>query len=440
MPKRLSRFWGIKRSGHHAVILWVAHHFPNRIGYYNNVQQNLKNLIPPFALPTRVPASELPAVLDDVTFVNFEDKYFYDSSFIDAQVRERMGKPFDEDVIILRDPFNLLASRLKKWPFEKLETFHQNVIHLWKHYAREFAGLTSLIPNAVQVSYNEWFQSEAYRRRLSARLGLKFTDAGLNQMPGMGNGSSFQGFDCRHVAQRMKVLDRWNAFLDDDVYLKAFDDEVFDLSAILFPAVTEAVRQKIKPFNRELSPIDPNKPLPSWWVNPSHMPIKKSVIAKYVNRVFVETGSLVGDGIQMALDAGFKEVRSVEYSPWNYSATVKRFADRDNVKMYSGDSAVKLWDMISGVAVPMTFWLDGHFHENTKPEGMPMSPLLQELETISRHPMKIHTILIDDVRLFETYGLTQRQVVDALKRINADYQISFEDGFIPNDIMVAQVG
>ena len=44
------------------------------------------------------------------------------------------------------------------------------------------------------------------------------------------------------------------------------------------------------------------------------MPSKVENFKKYPNPVFVETGSLMGDGIQQALEAGFQKVISIELS------------------------------------------------------------------------------------------------------------------------------
>ena len=44
------------------------------------------------------------------------------------------------------------------------------------------------------------------------------------------------------------------------------------------------------------------------------MPSKKEIFQKYINNYFIETGSYLGDGIQQAIDAGFKNIISIELS------------------------------------------------------------------------------------------------------------------------------
>jgi hypothetical protein len=75
-----------------------------------------------------------------------------------------------------------------------------------------------------------------------------------------------------------------------------------------------------------------------------------------------------------------------------------------------------------------------------------MCPLLDELEIIRNHHVKNHTLLIDDLRCwnendfyFQHYNFTVKDIIESVKMINKDYMISYENGIIPNDILVAQI-
>ena len=81
----------------------------------------------------------------------------------------------------------------------------------------------------------------------------------------------------------------------------------------------------------------------------------------YMNPVFIETGSYVGDGIKAALDAGFKQVISIELSVFYYEACKERFKDDPRVFLYFGDSLIILPEILNGISKRCTFWLDGHF-------------------------------------------------------------------------------
>jgi len=165
------------------------------------------------------------------------------------------------------------------------------------------------------------------------------------------------------------------------------------------------------------------------------MPASKELFQKYLNPVFVETGSHLGDGIQLALDSGFKTIYSIELAPGYYDHCVKRFEDNHNVHIIFGDSRLVMDGLLSNINEPITFWLDAHYFEYS------ICPLLQEIEAIGRHGIKTHTFMIDDVRDLSNYGLGLS--VDVLKQkiilINPSYIFTFEDGYVPNDILIAEV-
>ena len=74
-----------------------------------------------------------------------------------------------------------------------------------------------------------------------------------------------------------------------------------------------------------------------------------------------------------------------------------------------------------------------------------MSPVLKELAIIGRHPIKKHTILIDDRRQVGTADfdfVTEEQIRDAMRKINPAYRFSYETGsnanpMFKNDVIVA---
>jgi hypothetical protein len=165
------------------------------------------------------------------------------------------------------------------------------------------------------------------------------------------------------------------------------------------------------------------------------MSASKKIFSKYLNPVFIETGSCDGDGIQLAIDAGFKTIYSIELAPEHYNHCVERFKHNPNVNLIFGDSRIVLSDLLSNINEPITFWLDAHYYEDS------VCALLQEIEAIDRHPIKTHILMIDDIRDLVNYGLGLN--VDVLKQkissINPDYKFTFEDGYIPNDILIARV-
>lgn len=164
---------------------------------------------------------------------------------------------------------------------------------------------------------------------------------------------------------------------------------------------------------------------------------------------FIETGALKGEGVQAAVDAGFLKIFSIEFYEPRFNRCVARFKNNCNVSMLRGNSPDVLKDMLPGINERVLFWLDAHY--GIKPETnnpIPLTetqPLLQELETIKAHPIKNHTILIDDVRIMNGkaanwHHISVEEVVSKLKEINPEYTITFIDSSVfSGDIIMAEI-
>jgi len=177
------------------------------------------------------------------------------------------------------------------------------------------------------------------------------------------------------------------------------------------------------------------------------MPGTSQIFSKYLNPVFIETGTYYGEGIVYALQVGFKNIRSVELSDKLFQICLDRFKNFPNVKLYHGNSSEKLWEMIADINESITFWLDAHYSDSSTAKGPEFSPIIKELDIIKRHPIKTHTILIDDIRYMGTMYfdfVTREQVIDKIMEINPHYTITYEnsifgDQIFYNDILVAKI-
>jgi len=176
------------------------------------------------------------------------------------------------------------------------------------------------------------------------------------------------------------------------------------------------------------------------------MPANNEIFKKYMNPAFIETGSYLGDGIQSAIDAGFNKVYSIELSPLHFHNCVERFKYNLKVHLVLGESHKELEALLKNINTPVTFWLDGHYSGPHTAKGEVESPLLQELEIISRHHIKNHTILIDDLRCWsiENHGFNTAILKDKCLDINSNYKFTLENGYdkgqtFIDDILVAYV-
>ena len=108
-------------------------------------------------------------------------------------------------------------------------------------------------------------------------------------------------------------------------------------------------------------------------------------------RVLIETGTQFGQMVNAVKDY-FREIYSIELDPRLYEAARRHFARDSHIHLLQGDSAAMLPRLLESISEPCLFWLDAHSSS---------SPLTAELNTIFRHPVEKHVILIDDAHCFD---------------------------------------
>jgi len=168
------------------------------------------------------------------------------------------------------------------------------------------------------------------------------------------------------------------------------------------------------------------------------MPLTRDILRKHQgnNTCLIETGTYEGDIPQLALQEGFEKIYSIEINETRYQTAVWRFEKEPRVTIIKGDSSVELPTLIKKLGCPVFFWLDAHL------DGPVNAPLLDELDAIAEHPIKTHTILIDDVRRFGEYllNVSKEILTEKILKINPTYSICYEnDGLTPDDVMVAHL-
>ena len=182
------------------------------------------------------------------------------------------------------------------------------------------------------------------------------------------------------------------------------------------------------------------------------MTIEIETLKKYnFNNVLIETGTAAGDGVQRAIDAGFKQIYSCEAIDLFWNRAYDRFVNQNNVCIYFDQSDYFLeWFLLiakqlifSGIErMPskknLTFVLDAHFTRCARtpvPEkNISPCPVLEEIRIIGEHMKQTnlqHIILIDDRRLFKGAGhkdlkVTEGQIMKALDEAGT-YKLSYED-------------
>ncbi len=258
------RFVGLQRSGNHAIINWIYSQCSEPRCHLNwvKVDQN-----PFYCFQRRATVREFQKDLFTKFNINAEKiglfarknlfMFSYEDESLEKIVSEKFEKNHDMwigrskkryDLLLLRDPFNLFASRLKKeddiienkYSLRK-ESERKILSGLWKEHAKEFIGETSSLKNSkVCVNYNKWVADKDYRKEIARLLDLEFTDAGFEEVLHIGGGSSFDRIKYNQKASDMKVLERWKHYIDDNDFLDIFKDrEIIDLSRKIFGEIPE---------------------------------------------------------------------------------------------------------------------------------------------------------------------------------------------------------
>ena len=166
----------------------------------------------------------------------------------------------------------------------------------------------------------------------------------------------------------------------------------------------------------------------------------------FVTNVFIETGTYQGDTLQLIANNNIKPkiIHSLELSQVFYNNCIKRFQNNPRINIHYANSKTDLTNIITNINENITFWLDSHW------SGVPdigcdpetRCPVLFELEQIKQHPIKTHTIMIDDMRLMDNdhFPVTKDEIVKKLRDINPNYNIKyFNDYCSKDDVLVAYI-
>lgn len=172
------------------------------------------------------------------------------------------------------------------------------------------------------------------------------------------------------------------------------------------------------------------------------MPIELNVLKKYkTSNLFIETGSYLGEGIDVAIESGYDQIYSIELSDHYYNFCLKKFNNNNKIKIIKGCSEDQLPILLKNINSQCDFWLDAHYSMGNTALGPKICPLYEELESILKHRPD-HTIIIDDVRFMDTdwwENISKDKIINFILSANKNYKFYFENGYQQNDILVAKV-
>ena len=243
------KVFGMRRSGNHAVLHWIASHFNEPCWLVNDIKDFRK---PAPLEEDYVKADELDcfkaAVGVDgfwemdkgVLIQTYED---YDLSDLSWHENRRVAGESEREVVvlILRDPFNLFASRMAKgMPY--VVPVSGMAMERWKQHAKEAIGETDYLRDPwggeyiaknrrfVVVNYNKWLSQPMYRRALELEMGLPGGENDESMDRVVMAGSSFSGMGKDGDAGSMSLTERWVRYRHEPSFMGLFDERVKDLA------------------------------------------------------------------------------------------------------------------------------------------------------------------------------------------------------------------
>lgn len=226
------RIFGLRRGGNHAIIAWIISAMDDdSVYFFNDVLHEYDKLY----------KSVITSHLDEKTgnlrnkikrnptwmehkkciIQSYEDQYL---NIIDEVNKQKNGIVKKKiNVLILRDMYNLFASRLELYNHGSIFTeITQDICDLWYEYAKEFKNPKILEDtDTVCINYNEWTVNEQYRTEIATKLGIDPLKASMNAQLMFGNlarigGSSF----LNHTYNN-----RWEKYKNDPVFLRYINNE-----------------------------------------------------------------------------------------------------------------------------------------------------------------------------------------------------------------------
>lgn len=254
------RVVGMSRSGNHAILQWILTQTRGRWAFLNCAEPktNPFETARPLARGDRALASYSSFDLDREAGGALSHKDWLVYSYEDTFLGKVASPVFEDrrtdwlgtserrfDLLIVRDPFNLFASRRRAGFYRGSDRAPPGMvseatgIRIWKQHAREALGQRDNLrgDRRIVIRYNDWADDREYRRRTAERLGLEFDDSTADSVPRTAGGSSFDGTGADGAAHRMAVTERWRHYRDDAGFRALFDREALELSEALFGVI-----------------------------------------------------------------------------------------------------------------------------------------------------------------------------------------------------------
>ena len=260
------RITGISRSGNHAIINWILAHIQEKDFCFLNCTEPKFN---PFETCRPLGPEEKGWHTNISTFDFYQEVkgnfiwkdyllFSHEDSFLGPLVHPRFLEKREQwvgrarskkDILIIRDPFNLFASRRKAGFLLGHENHSghrpmsvNSIRRIYKQHAKEVIGKSNFLKEKIIINFNLWVKSKDYRSAIAKKLGLEnHTDEGMRKVSGVAGGSSFDGTSISARELHRRLEERWREYAGESDFWEIFDEELLDLTIEIF-GETEAVK------------------------------------------------------------------------------------------------------------------------------------------------------------------------------------------------------
>lgn len=231
--KNVFLVFAASRSGHHAIIYFICNQFNGVIRRLNYCDWMTHDRLGMWSTDTQFKRGEKIRCLTS-NYENF-DISKYKAAYSNSRVaRFVIGNPKVHNIVVLRDPYNFIASKEKTLKYMPDAQFGKKKYLI---YARHMLGIDVKIPKCINVNYNKWCDDIAYRKWLSSAVGGdRFVDF-IDHVPKSGCGSSFDWRKMDGKGSEMKTRERWKQMPVETIRKHSgflFDNSVIDLSRKIF--------------------------------------------------------------------------------------------------------------------------------------------------------------------------------------------------------------
>ena len=208
-------FAGIRRSGIHAVMQWMMAGLDAPTAWWNNCNAErshyMRRNATKAALSDNFDSAKGP---DENIIFGFEDVPLV--KLHNAPLSRHIPRNRTINVLLLRDPYNMTASRMERQKRRNAKAKHRYCpnrgLQLWRAYA--------MADGWVTMSFNRLRTEPGHRRQIADLLDMQRVPEWPQSISHYGKGSSFTGMKMDGRASDMPLDERWKAFADDPKFLK----------------------------------------------------------------------------------------------------------------------------------------------------------------------------------------------------------------------------